>query len=121
MNTKGFSYNTEGGLFGAYTEKNNKEGSTPLYETFVETPNESRLLIKNTERKDMNCMSDEGAWSCGNCYGLLLSEQEKAEYILSFDSELASSYKHNPLYMTVLQNAFAVGANGLPFSEVKKG
>ena len=120
MNTKGFSYNTEGGLFGAYTEKNNKEGSTPLYKTFVETPDESRLLIKNTERKDMNYMSDEVAWSCGRYYGLLLSEQEKAEYILNFDTLMRNSCEDEDIIKQV-QDAFAVGAHGLPFSEVKKG
>jgi hypothetical protein len=57
------------------------------------------------------------AWGVGVEY----YTSKNPQVLLDFDSEITSSYKHNPLYMTVLQNAFAIGANNLPFSEVKKG
>jgi hypothetical protein len=41
------------------------------------------------------------------------TELEKASIILGFDEQVRGD--------TELQDAFAVGANGLPFSEVKKG
>jgi hypothetical protein len=65
-------------------------------------------------------MNNAGAWSCGRYYSLLSSEQSKAEYILAFDDNLRSEFDDEADIET-LQDAFAMGANGLPFSEVKKG
>jgi hypothetical protein len=128
MNTKCFSYCTKAGLFGAYTEESNKEGFMPLYVTFTEKPNEFGLLIKNTERKDMT-ISDTTvlqidwvrlAWNSGRSYSQLESDQDKADLILGFDEDV-KTFEKDEAIVKELQDAFAVGANGLPFSEVKKG
>jgi hypothetical protein len=60
------------------------------------------------------------AWNSGCCYSELESDQDKAGFILGFDEE-AKMFTRDELALKELQNAFAVGANGLPFSEVKKG
>jgi urease accessory protein UreE len=60
------------------------------------------------------------AWNSGRSYSQLESDQDKANYILNFDEDV-KMFERDVLAVKELQDAFAVGANGLPFSEVKKG
>jgi hypothetical protein len=60
------------------------------------------------------------AWNSGCSYSQLESDQDKADFILGFDED-AKMFARDELTLKELQDAFAVGANNLPFSEVKKG
>jgi hypothetical protein len=65
----------------------------------------------------INTVDLEFAWGCGVFYRNEPSEEDKAKYILNFDEFIKEKYNNSQ----ELKDAFSVGANNLPFSEVKKG
>ena len=70
------------------------------------------MSINTAEKVDL-----EFAWGCTVLYHNDPSEEDKAQYILNFDEFIKEKYNNSQ----ELKDAFAVGANNLPFSEVKKG